>query len=117
MKTIKTLLLAIVMVAGMSLPAAAQFRFGVRAGVAAVSYTHLDVYKRQGVAFIHFLTQVAVVGILKQRKAARRMECEHPFAFFAACLCLFCRYSNTCGRKSGELRLVVDNKLKRIGGV
>lgn len=41
MKTIKTLLLAIVMVAGMSLPAAAQFRFGVRAGVA-VNDLHLD---------------------------------------------------------------------------
>ncbi len=41
MKTIKTLLLAIVMIAGMSVPAAAQFRFGVRAGLT-VNDLHLD---------------------------------------------------------------------------
>lgn len=41
MKTIKSLLLAVVMIAGFSVPAAAQFRFGVRAGVA-VNDLHLD---------------------------------------------------------------------------
>ncbi len=41
MKTIKTLLLAIVMVAGMSLPAAAQFHFGPRVGIT-VNQLHLD---------------------------------------------------------------------------
>lgn len=41
MKTIKTLLLAIVMVAGMSIPAAAQFHIGPRVGIT-VNQLHLD---------------------------------------------------------------------------
>lgn len=41
MKTIKTILLAVVMLAGMSVPAAAQFRFGIRAGMA-INDLHLS---------------------------------------------------------------------------
>ena len=67
-------------------------------------------------AFPHLLAQVAVVGILQHGQAAGRMEGEHPFPFFPACLGLCCGVFNDIGRDSGEVGLVVNHNLKSVVG-
>ncbi len=77
----------------------------------------LTLESKSGIALVHLLAQVAVVGKLKQGQTAGSMECKHPFAFHAAAIGLF---GCLCDARLGQARKagrIFDYNLECVGSV